>query len=103
MSLAFGLALATKITAFPLVVPIVAATLRARGKPLASYYAKAGIAIYARAFFDQVWSARKAFVKNGLFVLAVFLITQPYSLPDPLRSLGRCSTQAVSTRTRAAF
>lgn len=98
MSIAFGLALATKITAFPLVFPIIVATIKARGKEIPSFYAKAGWRIHLRARLDQLWSIRKALAKIGVATLVVFIVVQPYALLDPIQYFGQVGTEALVAR-----
>lgn len=98
MSLAFGLALATKITAFPLIFPIVVATIKARGKEIPGFYAKAGWRIHLRARFAQLWGIRKALAKIAIATVIVFLAAQPYALLDPIQYFGQVGTEALVAR-----
>ncbi len=98
MSVAFGLALSTKITAFPLVFPIVVATVKARGKEIPGFYAKAGWRIHLRARLDQLWSIRKALAKIAIAAAVVFVIAQPYAILDPIQYFGQVGTEALVAR-----
>lgn len=72
--LAFGLALATKITAFPLIVPILYACYHATNAPTLKL---------SRARLVEIWRAvRRPFLQIIGIALVVFIITQPYALLD---------------------
>lgn len=98
LSIAFGLALATKVTALVLIVPIVVATIRARGTALPAFYAKAGWRIHVRARFAQLWGIRRALAKIMVVTAAVFIATQPYILLDPVRYFGQVGTEMFVAR-----
>ncbi len=111
MSVAFGLAMATKISALPLVVPIAVAVIRVqseweRGRqgegethalPL-SHSPTPPIFARLKRWIDQVWRARAMFAKIGVIAFAVFVITQPYALLDPIRYFGQVGTEAFVAR-----
>lgn len=70
----FGLALATKITALPLVFPILYACCRATNAPTLNF---------TRARFVEIWRAvRKPFLQICGVAFFVFVVTQPYALMD---------------------
>lgn len=98
LSIAFGLALATKVTAFTLIVPIIVATIKARGTEMPAFYAKAGWAIHIRARFAQLWGIRRALAKIALVTAAVFVVAQPYVLLDPIRYFGQVGTEMLVVR-----
>jgi hypothetical protein len=98
LSIAFGLALATKATAFPLIVPIVVATIKARGNEVPSFYSKAGWKIHLRARIAQVWEIRRALAKIGGVTLFTFIATQPYAVLDPIRYFGQVGTELLVAR-----
>lgn len=98
LSVAFGLALATKVTAFPLIVPIIVATIKARGTEMPPFYAKAGWRIHLRARAAQLWGIRRALAKIALVTGAVFIATQPYALLDPVRYFGQIGTEMLVAR-----
>lgn len=98
MGIVFGLALATKISAFPLVFPIVVATIKARGKEVPGFYAKAGWRIHLRARLDQLWSIRKALAKTAVVAFVMFIVVQPYALLDPIQYFGQVGTEALVAR-----
>lgn len=71
---AFGLALATKVTAVPLALPILYACARASGAPVLKF---------TRARLGQIWRAvRLPFLQIAGIALLVFVLTQPYALID---------------------
>jgi len=98
LSIAFGLALATKATALALIVPIIVATIKARGTEMPAFYAKAGWRIHVRARFAQLWGIRRALAKIAGVTAAVFIATQPYILLDPVRYFGQVGTEMVVAR-----
>ncbi|MBI4675663.1 MAG: glycosyltransferase family 39 protein [Chloroflexi bacterium] len=70
----FGLALATKITALPLLAPIAYACYRTTDAPPLKF---------SRARFMEIWRAlRRPFLKIVGVALLVFVVTQPYALID---------------------
>lgn len=117
MSICFGLALATKITAVPLIVAIVIAVVRAKGLSWDSS-ASAGnaqrsdtaIAPRSRAVWRRritetlrgwaavVWSTRRTLVKVIGTAFVVFVVTQPYMLLDPIRYFGQTGTELLVAR-----
>ena len=71
---AFGLALATKVTAAPLVFPILYACAQATRAPALNF---------SRARFMDVWRAvRRPFLQMLGIAFVVFVLTQPYVLMD---------------------
>jgi dolichyl-phosphate-mannose-protein mannosyltransferase len=98
MSIAFGLALSTKITAFPLIFPIVVATIRARGKEIPGFYSKAGWRIHLRARLDQLWGIRKPLAKIAIATAFMFIVVQPYAVLDPIQYFGQVGTEALVAR-----
>ncbi|MCI0475167.1 MAG: phospholipid carrier-dependent glycosyltransferase, partial [Anaerolineales bacterium] len=70
----FGLALATKITALPLLAPIAYACYRATGAPTLKF---------SRARLLEIWRAlRRPFLQIVGIAALVFVVTQPYVLID---------------------
>lgn len=98
LSVVFGLALATKATAVVLIVPIVVATIKARGTGMPTFYAKAGWRIHLHARLAQLWGVRRALAKIALVTGTVFSITQPYALLDPVRYFGQVGTEMLVAR-----
>ena len=123
MSLSFGFALATKITAVPLIVPIVAGVIASEAKqsplphfPLAKGRAGVGLEIASlrsplslrpllamtrlilRDWLDQIWRARATLARIIAIAFAVFILTQPYALLDPIRFFGQVGTEMFVAR-----
>lgn len=72
--ISLGLALATKITAFVLLVPILYACAHALGAPPLKF---------SRARLLEIWRVvRRPFIQIVAVTLVVFLVTQPYALID---------------------
>lgn len=70
----FGLALATKITALPLLAPIIYACARAAGAPTLKF---------SRARLAEIWRAlRRPLLQVIGIALLTFIVTQPYALLD---------------------
>jgi hypothetical protein len=96
MSIVFGLALATKITALPLSVPIVVVIVCACGK------SNSQVSVSPRDFvknlFDQIWDVRQTIARVLAIAFAVFIITQPYALLDPIRFFGQVGTELFVAR-----
>lgn len=94
MSLCFGLAMATKVTALPLVVPIAVAVTHATTYAVEHEGKRAGI----RAYMARVLSARGSLIEAGGIALAVFIITQPYAVLDPVRYVNQVGTEWLVAR-----
>jgi hypothetical protein len=106
VGVSFGFALATKITAVPLVIPIAMAVLRQRGGegeqgrggekkhlPLS----RSPILLFKR-WRDSIWQVRYPLARILAVALVVFLVTQPYALFDPVRYLGAVGTELLVAR-----
>ncbi|MBI5649745.1 MAG: glycosyltransferase family 39 protein [Chloroflexi bacterium] len=108
MAVAFGLALATKISAAPLVVPIVVAILRVRegegergrgGETQSVPLSRSPtLPLVLRSWVQQIRDARKPIAKILGIALAIFFITQPYILLDPIRAFGQIGTEMFVAR-----
>jgi hypothetical protein len=107
MAIAFGLALATKISAAPLVVPIVVAVIRVDAatrrhgdaeKIAHRVTASPRRRVILHDWFDQIRAARKPIAKILTIVFAIFFVTQPYILLDPLRAFGQIGTEMFVAR-----
>ena len=109
MGASFGLAMATKISALPLVVPMLVAVLRANKASGRVGEWASGInenrfplslsrALQFRIWSYPLWSTR--FILRNIFIvsLAVFFITQPYALFDPIRYFGQIGTESLVAR-----
>ncbi|MBI5034869.1 MAG: glycosyltransferase family 39 protein [Chloroflexi bacterium] len=107
----YGLALATKVTALPLIVPIVVAVvLTADHRPPtadpSSRFAAQDAAVgrlrsavaLVRTWVKQIWAVRPTLAKILGVALAVFVITQPYMLLDPIRYFGQVGTELLVAR-----
>lgn len=96
VGISFGLALATKITALPLIVPITVAVMPAsNGAVLARSPA---LARFLKRWRDALWQARSLLAKILGVALAVFIITQPYVVLDPVRYFGQVGTELLVAR-----
>lgn len=102
----FGLALATKISAAPLIAPIVVAGVRAaeldadqRGqtqKIVVNPRSSAREAV--RLQLRRIWQVRQTLARILGAALATFILTQPYALLDPIRYLGQVGTELLVAR-----
>ncbi len=100
MAITFGLAMATKISAAPLVVPITFAVVRA------TYHedtkAQRKLVGRLRAFVPlwliPIWRVRGTLARIFGVALAVFFVTQPYVLLDPIRYFGQVGTESLVAR-----
>jgi 4-amino-4-deoxy-L-arabinose transferase-like glycosyltransferase len=108
MGIAFGLALATKVSAAPLLVPIVVAVLRANGdkvtrrqgdKEIGSprVSVSPGLRVL-KGWLAQIWSARATLGSILAVALGAFIVTQPYALLDPIRYFGQIGTESLVAR-----
>lgn len=107
-SIAFGLALATKISAAPLIVPIVVAVVRQRQGDTETW--RQGdhhlvppspcllVSGAVRVLVGQIWATRKTLAQVLAVALATFVVTQPYALLDPIRYFGQVGTEALVGR-----
>lgn len=93
--IAFGLALATKISAAPLIVPIVFAVLRS---PREERRRQGEWETGKGAWLNQLWAIRAALARILAVAFAAFVVTQPYALLDPLRYLGQVGTESLVAR-----
>jgi hypothetical protein len=107
-----GLAMATKITAAPLIVPIVLAVARANtrmsggGIPISSADLerhppstwRGRVQAAVRGWAAEVWSTRRMLSRILGAALLVFVLTQPYMLLDPIRYFGQVGTEALVAR-----
>ncbi len=126
MGVAYGLALATKVTAAPLIVPIVVAAVKAlslRGaqfpgtarqgrcatkqSPSASGIAsqsqaplagKAPAMTQVRNWLTEIRNTRGEIALIIGVALVAFVITQPYVLLDPIRYFGQVGTELLVAR-----
>lgn len=98
MGALFGLALATKISAAILIVPMLVVMVLARGRPLPPNVARGGFKRVARARLQQILGVWKTILKIGSVAFIVFVVTQPYALLDPIRYFGQVGTEALVVR-----
>lgn len=106
MGAAFGLAMATKVSAAPLVVPITVATLmglRRRGVRLApdlpdKPFAPRRWIATVRVLAAWVWLGRGTLARIFAVALAVFVVTQPYAVLDPVQYFGQTGTESLVAR-----
>ncbi len=100
MSVAFGLAMATKVSAAPLVVPIVIAVVKANHHQDTKAQREQAKNLRSRVslWLMPLWCARRTVA--GLFGIAVgvFIVTQPYALLDPIRYFGQVGTESLVAR-----
>ncbi|MBM3128144.1 MAG: phospholipid carrier-dependent glycosyltransferase [Chloroflexi bacterium] len=105
--IAFGLALATKVTALPLVVPIVVAVVKTNGREgewesgrnsSPSLPVSLSPALPLRNWLTQLWSTRVTLGGILAVALAAFIVTQPYALLDPVRYFGQIGTESLVAR-----
>ncbi len=113
MSIACGLAMAAKISAAPLVVPMTVAVVQAckwqmaegRGQVAEGgtaarslRHSRSAIRDWLSAWRAEIWDARKMLSKTVGIALAVFFLAQPYALLDPLRFFGQTGSEALIVR-----
>lgn len=109
LGVSFGLALATKITAAPLIVPIVVAVGRAasertgdgeRGRRGEGENSSPTLPVRAilHRWLSQIWRTRKTLAQVAAVALGVFIVTQPYALLDPVRYFGAVGTELLVAR-----
>ena len=109
MGATFGLAMATKVSALPLVVPMVVALMRASdgGKKtrrqgekfsLRVILSPSHLVLIIEEWRAKIWDARRTLAEIFGVALAVFLITQPYALLDPIRYFGQIGTESLVAR-----
>ncbi len=114
LALAFGFAMATKVSAFVLVAPIIVAALRAEkfNAILRGVYSErsesaqndhdAGlrkkISRILRRWLASLWQIRQPLRRIFLLALAVFLVAEPYALLDPIRFFGQTGTEGLIAR-----
>jgi Dolichyl-phosphate-mannose-protein mannosyltransferase len=98
--IAFGLAMATKVTALPLIVPIVVAGVRADNREDAKAQRKQVNRLRALVslWSTRVWTTRKTLVTILGIAMAVFIVTQPYALLDPIQYFGQVGTEWLVAR-----
>lgn len=97
MSVSFGLAMATKVSAAPLVVPIGVAAVRAIYHEDAKTQSK-NLRVCVSLWWMRVWSVRQTLAKIFGVAFAVFVVTQPYALLDPIRYFGQVGTESLVAR-----
>lgn len=104
LGISFGLAMATKITALPLIVPITVATWRAsrgaeaqrrRGELLPRSPAPR---LVFKRWRDSTGKVRRPLTRIFLVALIAFIVTQPYALLDPVRYFGAVGTELLVAR-----
>ncbi|MDE3089783.1 MAG: glycosyltransferase family 39 protein, partial [Chloroflexota bacterium] len=107
MSVAFGLAMATKVSAAPLAVPMVVAVVHRGageretgrwGEFLPLSHSPALLASIVRHWCAQIWSARGPLARVFGVALALFVVTQPYALLDPIGYFGQVGTESLVAR-----
>ncbi|MBI3914487.1 MAG: glycosyltransferase family 39 protein, partial [Chloroflexi bacterium] len=102
MAVAFGLAMATKLSAFPLIVPIAFAALRAHPAQPTSTRTASRILEHARGvarrWLSEIWRMRKPLREMIFTALAVFFVVEPYALLDPIRFFGQAGTEGLIAR-----
>jgi len=92
----FGLALATKITAAPLIVPIVVAVVRRRGEMETRRQGDSHLVSLSP--HHRIWAVRSTLAKIFGVALTIFVLTQPYALLDPIRYFGQVGTELLVAR-----
>lgn len=101
MSIAFGLALATKISAIPLIVPIVVVAVTTEDRRQTTDAAVNGHRSSVKGLretWTRIVCARTILARILAVALVVFIITQPYALLDPIRYVGQISTEWLVAR-----
>lgn len=101
LGLAFGLALATKISAAPLVVPIVFAVVMTDDRRLATDVLVNGqrsLVKRVRETWVRIVHARVTLARILAVALGAFIVTQPYALLDPIRYFGQVGTESLVAR-----
>ncbi len=97
MSVAYGLALATKTTAIVLIMPMVVAILRTgereSGRAGENLPFSHSPIRFVRNLFDRLWNVRQIIFRTLAIAFAVLIITQPYALLDPIRFFGQVGTE----------
>jgi hypothetical protein len=106
----FGLALATKTSAIPLIIPIVFAAVKARedgadksicmlpDNALTGGSIGARVRVVLGNWIARVWHVWRILAAIFGMALAVFIITQPYLLLDPVRFFGQVGTELFVAR-----
>jgi hypothetical protein len=101
---AFGLALATKVSALPLIAPITVAVIRVGGET-GEQESKGEILRFTPArllrckeWLAQIWHTRRTFAEILGVTYVTFIVTQPYALLDPIRYFGQVGTEALVAR-----
>ena len=108
MGIAFGLALATKVSAAPLVLPILVAVVHASadkgarrqgGKEIDSPRVSMSPGLLVlKTWLKELWSERATLGGILAVALATFVVTQPYALLDPIRYFGQIGTESLVAR-----
>jgi hypothetical protein len=101
-----GLAMATKVTAAPLIIPIVLAVVRANRVPISPVAVESHppaswrgrVSGVVRGWIAEVWSTRRMLVRVLGVAFLVFVLVQPYVLLDPIRYFGQVGTEALVAR-----
>ncbi len=98
VGITFGLALATKITAAPLIVPILVAVVRARNHQAVTPRAKKNWRAVVAEWLKPLWAVRQPLVAILGIALAVFVVAQPYAVLDPIRFASQITTESFVAR-----
>ncbi|MBI5302947.1 MAG: glycosyltransferase family 39 protein [Chloroflexi bacterium] len=102
MSVLYGLALATKTSAVVLIVPMVVAVVHVKGKKeirekreireVRERKVQSARRVI-RVWMARIWATRATLARTVAIALAVFFVTQPYALLDPIRFFGQVGTE----------
>ncbi|MCL4396600.1 MAG: glycosyltransferase family 39 protein [Chloroflexi bacterium] len=107
LGLTFGLAMATKVTALPLVVPLTAAVVRGAAPHVSITPLAGGQGVRSRwrslkgtalAACSAVWQVRRSLAGVLGIALGVFIVTQPYAVLDPVQYFGQVGTEWLVAR-----
>jgi 4-amino-4-deoxy-L-arabinose transferase-like glycosyltransferase len=100
--IAFGLALATKVSAAPLIVPIVFVVTTADRRPpttdIRAISGQRSAVVIGRKALARIWNVRRELIRILVVALAAFIVTQPYALLDPIRYFGQIGTESLVAR-----
>ncbi|HEX7592753.1 MAG TPA: glycosyltransferase family 39 protein, partial [Anaerolineae bacterium] len=100
MAITFGLAMATKISAAPLVVPMAVAVVKATYHEDATTQRKQDnrLRTFVSVWLIPVWRVRRTLAQILGVALAIFVVTQPYALLDAIRYFGQVGTESLVAR-----
>ncbi len=100
MAVAFGLAMATKVTAAPLIAPIGFAVVWATNHDDTKVQRKQSnrLRTFVSLGWTRVWRTRKTLAKIFAVALVVFIVTQPYALLDPIQYVSQIGTESLVAR-----